>query len=76
MMAKMMKFAEFTSNGTGKRVSIDTFSILHVSEMEDGTDIIIDTMLADKEGAEPACITVTESYDEVMERIRVAMEGM
>ena len=76
MMAKMMKFAEFTSNGTGKRVSIDTFSILHVDETEDGTDIVIDTILADCEGSGPACITVTESYDEVVERIRVAMEGM
>ena len=76
MMAKIMKFAEFTSNGTGKRVSIDTFSILHVNEIEDGTDIVIDTILADSEGCEPACISVTESYDEVMDRIRVAMEGM
>ena len=76
MMAKMMKFAQFTSNGTGKRVSIDTFSILHISETEDCTDIVIDTIIADCEGTEPACISVTESYDEVMERIRVAMEGM
>lgn len=71
-----MKFVEFTSIQNGKRVSIDSFSILHFNEMEDGTDIVIDTMHGDCDGFQPACIAVSEPYDVVVARIRTTLEGM
>lgn len=67
-----MKFVEFESIVMRKRVSIDVFAIIHVNEKEKGTDIIINAYLTDKKGSEPACISVTEPYDVVMERIRAA----
>ena len=70
----MIRFVEFKSARTNKRVSVNVFQIVDVSETETCTDICIGSLAGDKHNIAPAVMSVEEPYDEVMRQIWRALE--
>ena len=71
----MIKFVEFNNYYSKRRVSIDVFSIVDVSEDEDRTYISLKVPIGSSKEFSPAQITVRESYDDVMYQIRSAINA-
>lgn len=70
----MIKFVEFKSAITKKRISFNVSYIVDVSERETCTDICIGSLVGDKHYIAPSVTSVEESYDEVMRQIWIVSE--
>ena len=70
----MSKFIELHTQDK-KRISVDIFSIRCISEEENGTEIHLTGVMGSQKDFFIPVFPVTESYDEVMSKVRDAEAG-